>query len=829
MALDAFCPAATPRTLWVELTSKCPFDCVFCSRRTLRGAGEHMPFAMFESLVRQVRNPRIFRLNYSGESTVYPELIRAIRLARSAGAFVELVSALTSASEELVDELAASGLNRLTVSIHTTDRAEYAAIYRYGTWEAFEARLARFRAACRQRAHPPILDFAFVAMDRNLDGLERVAALAESVGVCTIAVFPVIRRDEIPVRFDSELTPAGQPRGAYVERLRQAAARARTEHPQVAIGIRNPAFETAERCLGASPRPFPWDLPPAARIHSCEQNPWETAHVLANGDVVACEVLDREPLGNLARQSLEQIWNGERYQAFRRRYHAGEVAACRACPWKTAYLPAPVESEILAARGANAQLIHGWHDAAPGDGHIWSSQEAAAVLAPRGTAAVIHVSGLLPRLPDGRMNELSVFANGREIGRVVNEGAEDLRFGLDFPARGDPSEPWPIGFRTRHVYRPSETGAGVDQRDLGFALFLLAAKREVDPSAVRSRRAALERLRCIIRAADAVCRRVHHRRTPFASLPPGRGLSILIPERDNPGELAGCLEGVRQAGRRWIRRWAEPLETIVVVNGSPAGDYTGLQAECPGVQWQFHSRALGFSGAVAAGLRAVRFDWVYLLNNDSVLDPDALAEVGALRDERHFAIASQIFLRDPTRFRDETNWTALLLEDGLATIHDCIPQSGEPVEGFYAGGGASLFQTGLLRRVMDASVYHPFYWEDVEWGWRARKLGYRCLFCPPSRVRHTRRATIARNFTPAEIQTVTERHRLLFQLRNLLAGESLDRALDEIAQTPDWQFFLAWRTIGRILRGRWWNHRAPPDGCEVLEGAAAALVESRRF
>src|SRR5215831_4349093 len=98
-------PARTPRILWVELTSKCPFDCVFCSRKSRRGAGEHMPFALFESLVGQLSDPRKFLLNYSGESTVYPDLIRAIWLARSTGAAVELVSALANAPDSLLEEL----------------------------------------------------------------------------------------------------------------------------------------------------------------------------------------------------------------------------------------------------------------------------------------------------------------------------------------------------------------------------------------------------------------------------------------------------------------------------------------------------------------------------------------------------------------------------------------------------------------------------------------------------------------------------------------------------------------------------------------------------
>src|SRR5215469_4218913 len=122
-------PAPTPRILWAELTSKCPFDCLFCSRKTRRGAGEHMRYALFESLVRQVSSPRVFLLNYSGESTVYPHLIPAIRLARSTGARVELVTALASASEELVDELASSGLTRLTVSVHATGSERFTEIY----------------------------------------------------------------------------------------------------------------------------------------------------------------------------------------------------------------------------------------------------------------------------------------------------------------------------------------------------------------------------------------------------------------------------------------------------------------------------------------------------------------------------------------------------------------------------------------------------------------------------------------------------------------------------------------------------------------------------
>jgi hypothetical protein len=72
-----------------------------------------------------------------------------------------------------------------------------------------------------------------------------------------------------------------------------------------------PVGESANRRLGAVPVPFPGELPPGAAIHSCEQNPWETAHVLSNGDVVACEVLDKArteivAAANTARSDLKK-------------------------------------------------------------------------------------------------------------------------------------------------------------------------------------------------------------------------------------------------------------------------------------------------------------------------------------------------------------------------------------------------------------------------------------------------------------------------------------------------------------------------------------------
>lgn len=807
--------ARTPRIVWIELTSKCPFDCVFCSRKTRRGAGQHLRFDVYSALLAALVEPRKLILNYSGESTVYPDLIPAIRRARATGAFVEMVSALGSAPESLLGPLSRSGLNRLTVSLHAADPETFAAIYRHSSFAAVRSRLGRFLELGRETGAAPIVDLAFVAMDSNLAQLFGVAALASEFGLRDITIFPVLRRDEIPVQFPVELVPSGARRPEFLARVQAEVERTARQHPEIRLTISGEQPARAGERLGEVPIPWPHELPPGALIHSCDQNPWETAHVLANGDVVACEVLDKYPLGNLTVQSIGEIWRGPAYQSFRERYRRGQVPECRACPWKRAYLPGPRSSEIIASRGLSAQLLYGWHDPA-GEEHVWSSQQSAAVLDPRPNSRTVHVAGILPPGPEGVCNCLTISLHGIELGRVSNPTRENLVFGADFAVPQPQPAPWIIEFRTSHTCRPAERHAGADQRDLGFALSLLASKEFVDPGRASRQEALLRPLRRFVRAVDRagtmLPRRGHARR--MSSLAWAPGLTVLIPEWDNLAELEACLASVRQAAREW----KEPLQVVVVVNGSPERCYDALRRDHPEARWRFYARPLGFSGAIRAGLEVVQDDWVYLLNSDVVLDPSAFSALAGLRSDGVFSIASQILLKDTTRFRDETNWTALLVESGLATIHDWIPTSDAPVPTFYAGGGASLFRTRLLRKFLDAAVYDPFYWEDVEWGWRARKLGFESWFCPASRAHHTRRGTIARHYSADEVESIVRRNALLFQLRNFTATGSLDQAIAEIARAPERiaAHFLAPATRWSIARGRLWNHIAPFTDAEVF-------------
>jgi len=458
-----------PQEFWIELTSKCPFDCVFCSRASLRGKGEHMDFELYQKLITQMQNPRVIRLNYSGESIHYPHLAEAIALAKATGARVELVTVLSSAKPKVIESLVKEKLDRLTISIHALSEPMYQQIYGHSTVESLCENLALLQSAKKSlNTHLPLIDFAFVAMERNLQEFPLVVALANDSGVQQIDIHPVIRRDEIPETFSQELI-AGHLTSHFRLQLSKTLRDLEAAYPHINMNVSNKELEQTS-CLGSSPIPFPPALPEGAKIFSCEQNPWDTVHVLANGDLVSCEVRDQIPLGNLRNSDLRSIWHGESYQAFRRNYTAGLDEKCRTCIYKLAYLSddALVVKSYLRPSECQQQLLLGWHFAE--SRHVWSSaNDARAVVAKPAEAARVVITGTLPaaRESDGNILRINV-ADSEYL--VKNLTVGHLPFKLDILLPQGIEQLITVDFNVAHVFSPQQQNTGTDARQLGFLL-----------------------------------------------------------------------------------------------------------------------------------------------------------------------------------------------------------------------------------------------------------------------------------------------------------------------------------------------------------------------
>src|SRR5579871_1289801 len=317
-------------------------------------------------------------------------------------------------------------------------------------------------------------------------------------------------------------------------------------------------------------------------------------------------------------------------------------------------------------------------------------------------------------------------------------------------------------------------------------------------------------------------------RRPF-----GPGISVIIPERANPAILSECLDRARVA----CRALSEPSEVIVVVNGTPPSQYRRHGQNHTDVRWVYSKKPLWYSGAIRRGLASARYDWVYLLSSDTLLEAQALESLLSWRGPRVFSIASQVFFRDPAQRREETGWTQYRNSNGPIEILDAVPDDDTTVRGtFYAGGGAGLFRRYLLQKLARAATgYDPFYWEDVEWGVRAWRMGYHNLYCPASRACHLHRSTNRLFFSDREIDRILARNRFVFHFRNGPPAASFQALLQTLTPLDDTSVreIFTLRRIAQMARGHFQSCRLPSDHIALAQTwrlrVAQALPCNRAF
>ncbi|MDY6973398.1 MAG: radical SAM protein [Thermodesulfobacteriota bacterium] len=461
-----------PNVLWIELTSKCPFRCVFCSRELLRGDGQHMPYHLFEKLIGELEKPKVLRLNFAGESIHYPHLIDAIRLAKSTGANVEIVTTFSSVSDDLIEKLILSGLDLLTISVHTMDDDEYRRIYQFSSLENLRYKLDLFlKLKKRLRKQTPVVDVSFVAMKGNVEQLLNVAEFVEENNLDGINVHRVIRRSPIKMKFSEELVD-NRLRPAFKKQLKSVIEETRQRYPGLRISCSNNALEENTE-VSTIPQFHSGVLPEDAKINTCIESPFETAHIWSNGDVFPCGCGSdaTDVMGNLYSASLKEIWMGDKYMSFRKNYTHGKAKNCKNCSWKMAYIPSPLKSHISGLKEENMQLLAGWYFD-DDNGIVWSQAESILFLRKQAKNQSFIISGILPAVPSPsyKTNALTVYCNDQYLGHIENGSNSFFSFESEFDVSHIRSMFLYFKFIVKYDYKPCDFRETADSRLLGFAL-----------------------------------------------------------------------------------------------------------------------------------------------------------------------------------------------------------------------------------------------------------------------------------------------------------------------------------------------------------------------
>jgi GT2 family glycosyltransferase len=302
-----------------------------------------------------------------------------------------------------------------------------------------------------------------------------------------------------------------------------------------------------------------------------------------------------------------------------------------------------------------------------------------------------------------------------------------------------------------------------------------------------------------------------------------RAVSIVVPTWNGEALLARNLPSLLEA----IRCHPGEAELIVVDDGSTDGTLELLRRDFPTVRPVIHRQNRGFGEACLSGVLAARHPLVALFNSDAHVEKDFLAPLTkAFDDPLTFASCPLILdregdaintsLRVPYVKRGKIRFRR---SDARELQRDKRAAALRWYTLYPVGGACLLDRERFLALGGFDPLFHPFYYEDQDLGFRAWRRGWHCCVVPSSQITHEGGETINRFFDTRYVNATRKRNRVLFVWKNFTTGRLFFSAMVyqvqrvllsllrlEIDQA--WGSALALRRIRTLLQRRSEEKRA---------------------
>lgn len=195
----------------------------------------------------------------------------------------------------------------------------------------------------------------------------------------------------------------------------------------------------------------------------------------------------------------------------------------------------------------------------------------------------------------------------------------------------------------------------------------------------------------------------------------------IVPVHNRIAATRRCLAALQQ------QLYADRIAVLVVDDGSSDGTSEMLKQDYPAVEVIKGDGSLWWTGAVAKAIEAMRpkfrrGDFVLLLNNDVVLQPDTVSILVTK------AVADRSVVWSPVAFSGSS--AIACGEAGHTLYHmdrmaSALLRGASRIETISNFGRCTLYPVEVLDHVknVDAAGF-PHYWGDMDFGLRAKRFGY---------------------------------------------------------------------------------------------------------
>lgn len=252
-------------------------------------------------------------------------------------------------------------------------------------------------------------------------------------------------------------------------------------------------------------------------------------------------------------------------------------------------------------------------------------------------------------------------------------------------------------------------------------------------------------------------------------------IAVIILNWNGKKDTLQCLESLQNVQY-------SNYEIIVVDNGSKDNSVEAIQHQFSAVTVIENGINLGFAGGNNPGISYAVFqrkaDYVFLLNNDTIVDPqifNRLICASKTYPEAGIFGAKIYFFDMPTKiWYAGSIWNSRVgrfAHEGINQMEDNLSWS-QVKEVPYACGCALLIRANVIEEIGLLDSQYFLMWEETDWCFRAKRAGYRCLFVPDALVWHKVSSSFGK--TSQQLAGVSylwtyfyERNRLLWLERHL--------------------------------------------------------------
>lgn len=212
---------------------------------------------------------------------------------------------------------------------------------------------------------------------------------------------------------------------------------------------------------------------------------------------------------------------------------------------------------------------------------------------------------------------------------------------------------------------------------------------------------------------------------------------IIILNWNRSGDTAECLESLK------LLKYSN-YKILLIDNGSTDDSVEYFKKHCPKTELIENAENLGFAAGSNLGIRKALSrgaDYVFLLNNDTVVEPDVLDKLvsAAEADERIGMLGPKIN-HYPRR---DVIWSAggRVILPLAVTWHigtrrrdsECYRKS---IAVGYQPACALLIKKEVIDKIGLLNTAYKAYFEDTDWCLRAKKAGYRVICLQRAKIYH---------------------------------------------------------------------------------------------